>query len=299
MKYVITGGAGHISKPLTEKLLAAGHTVTVIGRNAENLKDLVAKGATAAIGSVEDVKFLTETFKGADAVYTMVPPNFAATDLKKWIGQVGANYATAIKDAGVKYVVNLSSVGAHLADGVGPVSGLHRAEQALNKLQGVNIKHLRPGYFFLNFLANVALVKNAGIIGSNFGDENAKMILVHPDDIADVAFEELSNLNFTGNSARYIAGDERSTPEIAEAIGKAIGKSGLPWITFSDSDSFNGMVQAGLPEEMAKNYVEMGNAIQQGIMFEDYWKHHPEKLGKVKLADFAQTFASVYNSTNN
>ena len=59
MKYVITGGAGHISKPLTEKLLAAGHAVTVIGRNAENLKELVAKGAKAAIGSVEDVQFLT------------------------------------------------------------------------------------------------------------------------------------------------------------------------------------------------------------------------------------------------
>jgi uncharacterized protein YbjT (DUF2867 family) len=299
MKYVITGGAGHISKPLTEKLLAAGHTVTIIGRNAENLKELVAKGAKAAIGSVEDVKFLTETFKGADAVYTMVPPNFAPPDWKTWIGQIGTNYANAIKDAGVKYVVNLSSVGAHVPGGAGPVSGLYRVEQALNKLQGVAIKHLRPGYFFLNFLASIALVKNAGIIGSNFGDENSKMVLVHPDDIADIAFEELSNLNFTGTSVRYIAGDERSTPEIAEAIGKAIGKSGLPWITFSDSDSLNGMVQAGLPQEIAKNYVEMGNAIKQGVLFEDYWKHHPENLGKVKLVDFAQTFASVYNTNSN
>lgn len=296
MKYVITGGAGHISKPLAEKLLAAGHTVTIIGRNAENLKELIAKGAKPAIGSVEDVKFLTETFKGADAVYTMVPPNFAPADWKTWIGQIGTNYANAIKDAGVKYVVNLSSVGAHVPDGVGPVSGLYRVEQALNKVQGVNIKHLRPGYFFLNFLASIALVKNAGIIGSNFGGENSKMALVHPDDIADIAFEELSNLNFTGISARYIASDERSTPEIAEAIGKAIGKSGLPWITFSDSDTLNGMLQAGLPQEIAKNYVEMGNAIEQGVVFEDYWKHQPEKMGKVKLADFAQTFASVYNT---
>ncbi len=299
MKYVIAGGAGHISKPLTEKLLAAGHTVTIIGRNAENLKELVAKGAKAAIGSVEDVKFLTETFKGADVVYTMVPPNFAPADWKTWIGQIGTNYANAIKDAGVKYVVNLSSVGAHVPEGAGPISGLYRVEQALNKLQGVNIKHLRPGYFFLNFLASIALVKNAGIIGSNFGGENSKMVLAHPDDIADIAFEELSNLNFTGITARYIASDERSTPEIAEAIGKAIGKSELPWITFSDSDSLNGMLQAGLPQEIAKNYVEMGNAIEQGVAFEDYWKHHPEKLGKVKLADFAQTFASVYNATSN
>ena len=82
MKYVITGGAGHISKPVVEKLLAGGHLVTVIGRNAENLKELVAKGATAAVGSVDDIKFLTKTFQGADAVYTMIPPNMAAPDWK-------------------------------------------------------------------------------------------------------------------------------------------------------------------------------------------------------------------------
>ena len=37
MKYVITGGAGNISKPLAETLLAAGHAVTIIGRSAEHL----------------------------------------------------------------------------------------------------------------------------------------------------------------------------------------------------------------------------------------------------------------------
>jgi uncharacterized protein YbjT (DUF2867 family) len=296
MKYVITGGAGHISKPLTEKLLAAGHTVTVIGRNAENLKELVAKGATPGIGSVEDVKFLTETFKDADAVYTMVPPNFAPVDWKAWIGQIGVNYATAIKAAGVKHIVNLSSIGAHLPDGVGPVSGLYRAEQALNNLSGASVKHLRPSYFFTNLLANTDLAKNAGIIGSNFGGDDLTIVLADPSDIAEVAFEELTNLTFTGSSYRYIASDEKSSAEVARAIGKAIGKPELPWVVFSNDEALNGMLQAGLPEEIAKNYAEMGNAMQTGIMAEDYWKNHPEKLGKVKLEDFAKTFAAVYNA---
>ena len=296
MKYVITGGAGHISKPLTEKLLTAGNAVTVIGRNAENLKELVAKGAKAAIGSVEDVQFLTQTFKGADAVYTMVPPNFAPVDWKAWIGQIGTNYAKAIEAAGVKYVVNLSSIGAHLIDGAGPVSGLHRAEAALNELTGVNIKHLRPGYFFANLLVNVDLVKNAGIIGSNFGGDNLKMILADTSDISEAAFEELSALTFTGHSYRYIASDERNTNEIARIIGKTVGKPELQWITFSNDDAYNGMIQAGLPDEVAKNYAEMGDAFNKGIATEDYWKHHPEKLGKVKLEDFAKTFAAVYNA---
>ncbi len=34
----------------------------------------------------------------------------------------------AMKAAQVKNVVNLSSIGAHLPDGTGPITGLHRAE---------------------------------------------------------------------------------------------------------------------------------------------------------------------------
>jgi len=296
MKYVITGGAGNISKPLTEKLLKAGHDVTVISRNAENIKSLTDLGAKAAIGSVNDIAFLQTTFAGADAVYTMVPPNYATNDMKASIAEVGKNYAEALKTNNVKYVVNLSSVGAHLPDGVGPVSGLYRVEQALNGLKNINIKHLRPTYFFSNFLGNIGMVKNMNILGGNFGGVDFKMLLADPNDIAEVAFEELSNLTFTGHSVCYIGSDERSTEDIAKTLGSAIGKPQLPWVTFTDEQAYGGMIQMGLPENAAKNYAEMGHAMHDGSMFEDYWKHHPDKLGKIKLEDFAKTFAAVYNS---
>jgi uncharacterized protein YbjT (DUF2867 family) len=294
MKYVVTGGAGHISRPLVEQLLKAGHDVTVIGRNEENLKPLTDKGAKAAIGSVEDVSFLTDTFKGADAVYTMVPPTFDTTDWIGHIGRIGENYAQAIKDSGVKNVVNLSSVGAHLPDGVGPVSGLYRAEQALNNLDDVNIRHLRPAYFYHNLLSNVGLIKQAGIIGGNFSVSGNTFPIVHPQDIASAAAEELTQ-DFKGHSIRYIAGDEVSTDGIASAIGKEIGKPDLKWVPFTDDQTFQGMTQAGLPEEIAKNYVEMGQSINSGVMSADYFKNHPE-LSKTKLGDFAKEFAQVYNA---
>ena len=191
MKYVITGGAGNISRPLTEKLLNAGHDVTVIGRSAENLKPLTDRGAKAALGSVDDIAFLKKTFANADAVYTMVPPDYTAPDLKAHIAQVGKNYAEAIRGSKIKYVVNLSSVGAHLSEGCGPVTGLYRVEQALNELEDVNIKHLRPVYFFSNLLGSVGMVKNMNIIGSNFGGPDFTMLLADTNDVADIAFEEL------------------------------------------------------------------------------------------------------------
>lgn len=296
MKYVITGAAGNTSKPLAEKLLKAGHDVTVIGRNAEKLKALTDQGARAVIGSVEDIGFLKKAFAGADAVYTMVPPKYDAPDMKAHIGSVGRNYADALKANNIKYVVNLSSVGAHLRDGAGPVSGLYHVEQALNELKDTNIKHLRPVYFYTNFLGNVGMVKTMNIIGGNFGDAEFKMLLTHPNDIAEIAFDELSKLDFSGHSFRYIGSDERSPEEIAKIIGTAIGKPQLPWVTFTDQQAFDGMLQMGFPEDVAKNYAEMGRAMHDGSLFEDYWKHHPGQLGETKLEDFAKTFAAVYNS---
>ena len=229
MKYVITGSLGHISKPLAEKLIAAGHQVTIISSNEERSRDIQALGAEAAIGSVGDVKFLTQTFKGADAVYTMIPPTFTATDWKKHISSMGQNYAQALRDSKVKYVVNLSSIGAHMPDGCGPVSGLHFAEKSLNDLPETNVLHLRPGFFYYNFLAQTGMVKNMGVLGGNYG-EGTTMILSHTDDIASVAAKELLSLSFKGKAVKYISSDEKTTDEIAHEIGIAVGKPDLKWV---------------------------------------------------------------------
>lgn len=295
MKYILTGGAGNITKPIALALLKAGHAVTLIGRNAANLKELTDAGASAAIGSVEDKDFLTRVFQGADAVYTMVPPVFTASDWKTYIGQIGKNYAEAIAAAGVKYVVNLSSMGAHLEEGVGPVSGLHRAENALNTLKDVHIKHLRPSYFYQNLLANIPMIKHMGIIGANFSAEAGKFPIVATDEIAAAATESLLALDFSGHSIRYIVSDEVGTDQLAAALGAAIGKPDLAWVQFTDEQALAGMLQAGLPEEVAKNYVEMNHAIATGSMFEDYFRNRPEP-GRVKLEDFAKTFAAAYNA---
>ncbi|MFY9150525.1 MAG: NAD(P)H-binding protein, partial [Prolixibacteraceae bacterium] len=199
MKFIVTGSLGNISKPLAEKLVAAGHSVAVVSSKANKTAQIEALGAKAAIGSVEDVAFLTKTFTGADAVYKMVPPNFGAANWKKYIAGIGENYAEAIHGAGVKNVVNLSSIGAHMPEGCGPVSGLFFVEKALNALDGVNVKHLRPGFFYGNFLANAGMAKHMGIIGGNYG-EGASLVIVHPEDIAEVAAEELLGLKFKGKS---------------------------------------------------------------------------------------------------
>ena len=293
MKYVLTGSLGNISKPLAERLIAAGHNVTVISSKSDKTAQIEALGGKAAIGSVDDVPFLTTTFSGADAVYTMVPPNFGSGDWKKYIAGIGENYAAAIKASGVKNIVNLSSIGAHMSEGCGPVSGLYHVEKALNNLEDVNIKHLRPGFFYPNFLANIGMIKHLGIIGGNYG-EGTKLVIVHTNDIAEAAAEELLALSFTGKSVRYVASDEKTTNEVAFILGNAIGKPELPWINFKDEDTVSGMLQAGLPQEVAENYAEMGAAMRSGEMASDYNLNRPAVFGNTKLEAFAPLFAAIY-----
>ena len=133
-------------------------------------------------------------------------------------------------------------------------------------------------------------------MGANVGGPTLKIAMVLPEDIAEVAAEELVGLGFSGHTVRYIASDERTTDEIASLIGNAVGKPDLKWIVFSDADALNGMLQAGVPEEAAKNYAEMNQSMQLGNMYADYWKNHPAKLEKTKLEDFVKVFAAIYNS---
>lgn len=296
MKYILTGGAGHITKPLALTLLKAGHQVTVIGRSADNLKELEAAGVKPAIGSVEDSQFLTHTFTGADAVYLMIPPIWNPSDWKEAIGEVGKNYATALQQAGVKKAVLLSSIGAHMPDGCGPVSGLHKAEQALKTVPGLDILSLRPGYFYYNFFGNIGMIKNAGIIGSNFGGNDNKIILSSTDDIAAAAAGALQDLSFSSFSVRYLVSDELSTNELAQKIGNTIGQPNLPWVVFTDEQAEQGMLGAGLPAENTRNYVEMGSAIRSGQMFEDFQKATDIKKGSTGFDSFLPQFKAAFEA---
>lgn len=296
MNYVITGSLGHISKRVVAKLTAAGHTVSVITSNNARVADIEALGAKALVGSVDDAAFIAQAFAGADAVYLMIPPTFAAPDWFAYQKHVADNYVAAVKANNIKNVVVLSSIGAHLRKGVGPVDGIAYLEEELQKLEGINAKFLRPSYFYYNLYSQIGLLKQAGILGGNSGAADDKIILVDTDDIADVAADALLKLDFSGINIQYIASDIRTYSEVAAILGSAVGKPGTPWVLFTDEQAEQGMLQAGLPKTNVDGYVAMGISMRSGAMQGDFLANPPAQLGKVKLEDFAKGFAAAYNA---
>jgi uncharacterized protein YbjT (DUF2867 family) len=291
MKIVLTGSLGNITKPLAIKLIKSGQQITIISSKADKQKDIEALGAIAAIGTLEDVDFLTNTFKGADAVYCMMPPNFSEIDQTEYYSRLGRNYATAISKSNVKRVVELSSYGAHLEKGTGYIVGSNKVEKILNALNDVSITHIRPGYFYYNLFNFIKMIQATGKMMANYGDGD-KLALVSPIDIATAIANTIIKPQKV-NDVQYVVSDDFTCNEIAGILGKAIDKPELKWITITSEQMQSNLASNGVPKHIAFNLVELGEATHSGALREEYEKVKIN-MGEVKLKEFATEFAKMY-----
>ncbi len=294
--YVIVGATGNTGRVITETLLDQGKAVRAIARSADHLKPLAAKGAEPFVGSLEDPEAMARAFSGAEAAYTMIPPNLAADNVRAYQNRIGETLAMAIATARVPAVVNLSSIGAHLSEKVGPVTGLYDMEQRLNRLEGTNVLHLRPAFFMENLMMNVQMIKNMGINGTPM-KPNVAMPMIATRDIAAEAIERLLRLDFKGKWVKELLGPKEFTMTEATAIlGRAIGKPSLSYIQFPYEDAEKAMTGMGLSADVARGYIEMYRAFNDGIL-QPTEARSAKNTTPTSFEAFASGFAVIYRNS--
>jgi len=294
--FVIIGGTGHTGKPIALGLMEKGHKVRIVSRNADKAKELIDKGAEHFSGSSQDTAFLKRAFEGADALYAMIPFDYSASDYTAMQESHVKAIAEALKGSTIKYVVTLSSVGAHLTSGGGVVQGLHTMEQLFNTLAGVNVLHLRPTYFLENVLGMIGMIKMMGILGTPMKGD-LKLPMVATKDIAAVGLKHLLALDFSGKSHEYILGArDYSYNEIVQIFGKAIGKPDLNYVQFPYQDAKMGMMQMGMGESVSEKLVEFVKGINEGRVQEDF-KRTPGNTTPTTAEEFAHVFKTVYENS--
>ncbi|MEM9361402.1 MAG: NAD(P)H-binding protein [Bacteroidota bacterium] len=297
MKITLTGSLGRIGTPLTQILVKEGHTVTVISSNPDRVNEILEIGASPAIGKLQDTDFLASSFESADVVYTLTPPaNYFDQDLDllDYFKELGKSFAKAIQASSVKRVVNLSSIGAHLEKGNGILKGTYHVERILNGLpEDVAITHIRPTEIYYNLFQFVPLIKEHGIIGSNLNEDDTNA-WVSPLDIASCVAAEINTFSI-GKTVRYVASEELTYSELASTLGVAIGNPDLKWVMITDDQLLQSLTGVGMQPAIAEEMVEMYAAIRNGLLYEDYNLQKPKTFGKVKMTDFAQEFAELYN----
>ena len=299
MNIVITGSIGHIGKPLTQELVKKGHSVTVITSKIERQAAINALGATAAIGTFQDVEFLTQAFQGADIVYLMEAWEGIGNIFDKGVDfvaaftNIGANYKNAVERSGVKKVVHLSSIGAHTNKGTGSLYLHNSVENILKQLPDeVAIKFIRPPSFFTNTFRLLPTIKAKGAIFNTYGGDK-KEPWVSPADIASFIAEEMEN-PFIGKTPYYVASEELSPNEVAGIIGEAIGKPDLEWIVVPEEQMLNQMLEAGMNDIIANGFIAMQAAQGSGSLYEDFNLNRPI-FGKSRLRDLTEEIAKMYH----
>jgi uncharacterized protein YbjT (DUF2867 family) len=260
--YVILGATGNTGSIAADVLLSKGKKVRVVGRDLGRLQRFVDKGAEAFTADISNVAALTKAFSGARAAYLLLPPAKSPEDQERDSDGI----AKAAKESGLRYAVHLSSYGAQLAKGAGPVSGLHSSEQKLNAIDGLNVLHVRAAYFMENNLAAIGMIHKMGLFGNALAPDT-KFPMVATRDVGNYAAQRLLDLDFSGKQTREVLGERDLTmTETTAVIARRIGKPDLRYQQFPYDQVQQALTQLGVPPKGAAMYIEMYKAINAGAL---------------------------------
>ncbi len=286
MTIAIATPTGNIGSRVTQLLIKAGAKITLLVRNPDKLDQVVREYATVHQGSLQDVDFVVEATQGAKALLWVTPYNFATDNLRAWQSHLGDCVAKAVQKNQIPYVMNISSNGAQLAEGMGPISGLHAIEQKLNQV-ATNIIHLRPGFFMENYITQLeALQTQNSVFMPIPGAQRISMIATR--DIAEVAANWLLNRSWSGQLILGLHGPANiSFDEAATIIGKELGKP-ITHVQITLDQFRQSLLNIGATSDVVNQYAQMWQAISHP----DYTPAEPrtdETTTPTTLAEFVRS----------
>ena len=260
--FVIAGVTGNTGAVVADTLLAAKAPVRVIVRDAAKGAAWQARGAEVAVADLGDKAALTRALAGVAGAYLLVPPRPGSTDPLGENRAVVAALAAAVTAAKVPHVVLLSSVGAHVPAGTGPIQSVHHAEEAL-AATGAALTAVRASYFQENWGASLGML-DQGVLPT-FLPAGLAIPMVATADIGRTAAAALVEGGH-GRQAIELAGPrEYSSTDVAAALERVAGRPVRVMEAPLDAvvPTFTGF---GISKPVAELYREMYEAIARGVV---------------------------------
>jgi uncharacterized protein YbjT (DUF2867 family) len=286
MSIVITAPTGNIGSKLTERLLDSGAKVTLIARSPEKVEGFARRGASVVAGSLEDEALVIGATRAASALFWLTPPNLQVPDFRAYQRRLGSIAAKAVAVNHIPRVVNLSSVGAQLGEGAGPVNGLHDIEKAFDAV-AANVTHLRPGAFMENILMSLETIKGAGAMFLPVAPAS-RVPMVATRDIAAGAAEILLDAKWSGKRAVHLFGPtELSFGEVAAILTRVLGKQ-VSHVQVNTEQARQALLGLGLTADLVAQYLEMYEAFSSGLIVKGL-PAEPELRGSTSFEEFART----------
>lgn len=261
--YVIAGATGRVGSAAAHALLAAGAEVRVLMRRLSDADEWEAQGAEVHIASLNDRAALTEALRGCAGFFVLLPFDLTVDDLDEHADRLVASISGAVADARVPYVVMLSSGGADLAEGTGPITGLHRLEEALHAT-GTTVTALRSGHFQEKVSDVIDVARDTGVYPVFASSADAPLPMVATADLGVLAAEMLQSPPAVSESIDVV-GPAYSERTIAELLGKGLGRE-LQVATVPDEAWAGALSEAGFRPHIAESLAELHRADEHGLL---------------------------------
>lgn len=268
--YTITGVTGHVGAEAAKELLQRGAPVRAVVRDPAKRETWAQRGTDTVTADFTDRAALAEALRGSDGAFVLLPTIPTAGDAEHRL--LADSIAGAVADSGVPHVVLLSSIGADLAEGTGPIRWLHHLENRLRQT-GVVLSAIRSWHFQEKVEAILPAVLGEGVypVFGDTADVPTPMIATR-----DIGRAVAKTLLASPSISEIIdlEGPAYTERDVATQLETLLGRR-LRVVTIPRAGWIEAMVDAGVPAPLAHELTALYDAEQQGLLHARGDRRHP------------------------
>jgi uncharacterized protein YbjT (DUF2867 family) len=221
---LVTGATGKQGGAVARELLSHGYKVRAMTRKQTEsaARELAARGAEIVTADLDQPATLERALAGVWGVFA-VQNTWEAGVVQEELQ--GKRFAEIAKNAGVEHFVYSSVGSAHRKTGIPHFDNKARVEEKVRGLGFPSSVIIRPVFFMENWISpwfKPGLDEGKLFIALK---PETRLQMIAVEDIGRfgrIAFERDKELN---GRAIDIAGDQRTVPETAEILGRALGRA--------------------------------------------------------------------------
>lgn len=257
--YSIMGATGNVGRNVVAGLSSSGHDIRALTRNP----DAYSGVGQAVSADPHDADSLAKAFSGANGVFVMTPPYWQEADCLSAGQKAVEAIGKALKTAKPDHVVLLSSVGAHLPEGTGPIKTLGALEAEISDI-GIPSTFLRAAYFMDNWAPLLPVALEAGVLPSGQTDLDNAVDMISTKDIGKIAAEQLLAPSDQSTQIFTLTGPQKISPnDVASVASGVLGKP-VSAVPQQPEETRQALTSMGASPSYADALVELYDGINSG-----------------------------------
>lgn len=261
--YIILGASGQVGSAVVKQLAVDGKQVKAVVHNAGKADKFGQGNISVAVADGYDLASLAEAFTGGETLFAITPETGKSKDLISETAELLSNYRKAVEGSGIKKVVGLSSMGAHLGKGTGNLEMSYMLEHAFDGLP-VAQTYIRPAYYYSNWLMGIDEAKSTGIL-KTFYPVDLAIPMVSPQDVSKLAARLL--LDDGHQDKKYVCELEGpvsyNSNDVAHALSSVLEKT-IKAEQIPPSQWSAALKKMGFTDDGADNFIKMTDMVIKG-----------------------------------